>query len=164
MVFIQPSNKMELDLTVKGGEEDYFQVYFMQNNEQLSEEQSVVANYNKVGEFERLKFPLDDDVQKLRLDLGTKPGNVFISNISISSPLHSYEINMKDINLKNSHQVENLKYYQGDLSVSVLGEDPYIEFVPSNEIKGKIIEDNQIIQKFIAFGIALFTTIIFWCM
>lgn len=161
MVFIQPSNKMELDLTVKGGEEDYFQVYFMQNNEQLSEEQSVVANYNKVGEFERLKFPLDDDVQKLRLDLGTKPGNVFISNISISSPLHSYEINMKDINLKNSHQVENLKYYQGDLSVSVLGEDPYIEFVPSNEIKGKIIEDNQIIQKFIAFGIALFTTIIF---
>ncbi|AIQ76766.1 hypothetical protein BJP46_09380 [Paenibacillus odorifer] len=159
--FIQPSNKMKLELTVKSGEKDYFQVYFLKNNEQLNEEQSVVANYNKVGKFEPLKFPLDDDVQKLRLDLGTKPGDLFISNISISSPLHSYEINMKDIDLKNSNQVENLKYEQGNLSVSVLGEDPYIEFVPSNEIKENIIKDNQTVQQLLAFGIALLTAIIF---
>lgn len=114
-----------------------------------------------MGKFEPLKFPLDDDVQKLRLDLGTKPGDLFISNISISSPLHSYEINMKDIDLKNSNQVENLKYEQGNLSVSVLGEDPYIEFVPSNEIKENIIKDNQTVQQLLAFGIALLTAIIF---
>ncbi|WP_232061469.1 ABC transporter permease [Paenibacillus odorifer] len=161
LFFIQPSNKMKLELTVKSGEKDYFQVYFLKNNEQLNEEQSVVANYNKVGKFEPLKFPLDDDVQKLRLDLGTKPGDLFISNISISSPLHSYEINMKDIDLKNSNQVENLKYEQGNLSVSVLGEDPYIEFVPSNEIKENIIKDNQTVQRLLAFGIALLTAIIF---
>lgn len=152
---------MKLELTVKGGEKDYFQVYFLKNNEKLSEEQSVVANYNKVGKFARLKFPLDDDVKKLRLDLGTKSGDIIISNISISSTLQSYEIDMKDINLKNSNQIENLKYEQGNLSVTILGEDPYIEFVPSNAIKEKIIEDNQTIQKFLAFGIALLTTIIF---
>lgn len=152
---------MKLELTVKSGEKDYFQVYFLKNNEQLSEEQSVVANYNNVGEFEQLKFPLDDDAQKLRLDLGTKSGEIIISKISISSSLHSYEIDMKDINLKNSNQIENLKYEQGNLSVLILGEDPYVEYVPSNAIKGKIIEDNQTIQKFLAFGVALITTIIF---
>ncbi|WP_410512542.1 ABC transporter permease [Paenibacillus sp. BR2-3] len=161
LFFLQPSDKMQFEIQLKSDGTDYYQVYFQKNKEEISEKQSVVANYNKKGDFEKLKFPLDDEVKNLRIDLGTKPGRIIINGMSLNSTLHSYEISMKDINLKDSNQIDGLEYESDSLSVTTSGEDPYFVFVPSNEIKTKIISDNQVMHKILAVGLAFLSSFIF---
>lgn len=152
---------MQLHITVKGEEKDYFQVYYLKNKEKLNEEQSIISNYKGAREFERLKFPLDNDVKSLRIDLGTKPGRIIISNISFGSILHSYNVNLEQISFKNSQQIESVEYQRGALSASITGNDAYFQLDPSDDIKAKIYKDNQLVQKLIAAGLAVLTDFIF---
>lgn len=156
--FIQPSNKMTLQITLMGKEKDYYQVYYTKLNEKMSEEQSVVANYNKPGRFEELKFPLDDDIQKLRVDLGTKPGELSIKNISIASSLHSYKVDLKSITLKESNQISGLKVGNNGMNIISAGSDPYIKFVPVGDFKTRVLEDNVLIKNIIACILAIITS------
>lgn len=161
-LFIQPSNKMQLNITFKGAEKDYIQVYYLKDiSSVLSEENSVVANYSKAGDFQKLKFPLDNDVKSLRLDVGTKPGQLVFSSISMGSLLHSYELNMADLSFKKSHQIDDVELNHNVLTLTVSGSDPYFKLVPSDEITAKVIKDNEFVQKLLAAGLALLADILF---
>lgn len=160
-MFLQASHNMNLSITLKSGNEDYFQVYYIEAKEKLSEEQSEVANYKKAGSYEKLNFKLGADISSLRLDLGTKPGEVSIKHIAFGSFFHSYSFDLKNLSLKNSNQVDELKLNKSDeLIAKVAGTDPYVELIPSSELKESIMQDNRAAKDLIAALIALITSIV----
>lgn len=158
LYFMHPSEKMRLDITLESPRDDYFQVYYLTGNEELSEEQSVVTEYKSDSGFNRLKFPLDLGMQSLRFDVGTNPGEVIINEISIRSFFRSYPLNLHDVNLENSHDIENIIHSKGNLKIVISGGDPYFELVVPQRIKDQITEDNKLVNHGVVLFLALLTT------
>ncbi|MFF3923925.1 ABC transporter permease [Paenibacillus lactis] len=158
LYFMPPSEKMRLDITLESPKDDYFQVYFLIGNEELSEEQSVVTEYKSDSGFNRLKFPLDLGIKSLRFDVGTNPGEVIINEISICSFFQSYPLNLHDVNLENSHDIENIIHDKGNLKIVISGGDPYLELVVPQDIKDQITQDNKLVNQGVVLILALLTT------
>ncbi|MDP9677248.1 teichoic acid transport system permease protein [Paenibacillus jamilae] len=161
-LFIQTPTTMYLKMSVKSKIEDDFQVYLMDTKKGsvLSEDNSVSLLYSTPGVSQELKFRLNTDINKIRLDLGSKPSLLTVSDFKIASLLKNYEFSINNISTKKSNQISRYDILDSAVRIETAGNDPYVYVsLPPNN-KERILEDNTLVKHFICLGISLVLSIL----
>lgn len=116
-----------IHFVVAGDHKDVYQVFYMTDGEDYSEERSVTLKYDDIGEEKDFSFLYDVEWDELRFDVGTNPGfttvktaylTYFGKNISVDLLSGAEADAYYDIS--DFARLEN-----GELSIKTIGKDPY---------------------------------------
>lgn len=125
--FILPS---ELSIEVKGQAGDVYQVFY-DRGRGYNEEDSVRSPLSRDGAFETLRFRFPGvKIEKIRIDPGTKPGNVLIGKICVGSFLKKHCWTAQDLCRECAplHDITGFETKDNLLSITSSGNDPYFAF------------------------------------
>lgn len=140
---------LELDITYNAIENDIIQVFYTDGesikefNELQSQNKPIQGN----GVFNTLKFNLPiSKIDKLRIDIGTKPGQIVIKEIKLKRFINIYKWVPKDIltNYKNQNDISNIYEKNGLLYIESLGADPYLSAEGMNGVSNLINDDGML--------------------
>lgn len=136
MIFHKHKNNdsdIKLTMQVLAELPDKYQVFYAKDEQDWKEENSVTASYNNVGEWEQLIFQLPREIEKVRIDLGTKPQIVNIKELSITgnvkvgipldkiqSTYNQLKIPTLEVNSFNFHLTGEDSYFSFKISPYIL--------------------------------------------
>ncbi len=136
---------------------DMMQVFYT-NNLEWNEELSQSKNYN--GNSQELVFEVPSTVRSLRIDVGTKEGEVKIHTIKLKNSWKEIDLlNQLDINEVQMNQIEKISKEDTFITIKANGSDPYfvIDLLVSDLAKlNKVNEYNiNIVKAFIHVAICI---------
>ncbi|MEK3789519.1 MULTISPECIES: ABC transporter permease [Paenibacillus] len=160
-IVVQTPSTMHLKANITNEFTDDFQLYLLDSaDDELSEENSVKANYATPNVTQELKFKMDTNVFKVRFDLGAQPSKPTLSDIKLTSIYQDYDLPLSNITMKNSNQVSDIKFNETSVSFQTDGTDPYVYVSIPNSIKNDVLRDNAYIKYFLVIGISLIVSIV----
>lgn len=138
---IKQVNNLNVILKVKAQHEDTFQVFYSKDT-QFVESNSQKASYSGLANNETLSFLIPEDTRYIRLDLGTVPGEIELSELELRYNYTSMELSTlvqqsRSINDITNITVQNEKHTK----IAISGNDPYIILNLEVINKEKLLKD-----------------------
>lgn len=114
-----------LKMNVLSQEADIYQIFYSFDG-QFSEDKSIKNEYTKVNDNQELLFELPYNIQFLRIDWGTRPANITISNIYFEYKKSHIRMTYNLIeNSSNINNISNIKTSKDRLKITTDGNDPF---------------------------------------
>ncbi len=117
-----------LSFTIVGSEAANIQVYYGADSNFAAGNQTT-AVYKTKGEAETLSFTVPSDAEYVRIDFGSLPAEYTVSGMTYSWNKTSYNVSMLSFGADSAlevNDIENLVGDDGQFSLTVTGEDPFI--------------------------------------
>lgn len=112
---------LEVSYEVSADHEDQFWIY--DNAERALFVESVSNNaYTKVNEFQTITYDVQSEVNSVKLNLGTMPGNVQIKNITLSKKNVSTSVNVDGLEIVNGQK----EVGEAEIAEYTTGQDAYV--------------------------------------
>ena len=140
----------KLFIEVQSRQADTYQVFY-DSGHGYNETESVRSFLKGSGPFEILSFRLPGmKINKIRIDPGTKPGNVLIRKICSKSLLKQRCWTGQELSNEYTplHDISGFETRDGLLSITSTGEDPYFE------LKGDFPREQSIISPLSLYPVA----------
>ncbi|MFR0779314.1 MAG: ABC transporter permease [Zhenhengia sp.] len=148
-----------VELQVKGDNKDIYQVFY--SHGEPFQDKFINQEYNKIGDYQTLKFSIPHDIEKLRFDLGNQEGDIYIREISINYLGNKSIISPEVILVEEQlNDIGNRVIEEDQIKVTSIGADPIITF---NKEKLSIPRVEQINKQisYIIKGVACVITTLF---
>lgn len=132
LVFNIVNFNIRANLTLEYGaianELDRHQVFFS-NGEEWREENSMTAEYISNGKKQEMVYTLPRNIQKVRIDVGNKPGEIIISDLSLNYLWNRVKVNeVLSIGEQDVNDIESMKIEDDSIIINSIGEDPFFIF------------------------------------
>ena len=130
---VQPEIRVCFDLRYENYRRNHFQLFF--RNTQNQKVNILPTIYLKGQPDIRIDAVIpEQSLSMIRLDFGSSPGAVVCRNFVIKG---KKDISMKDMQVRFSNQLKNLKLEPDGLSCSSSGNDPFISFQLKKPLKAQ---------------------------
>lgn len=118
-------------VTAKIEQDDTYQLFYTKadSNNSFTETDSIKKEVKKQDGFQTIKFDLPDtNIKSLRLDPGSKPGDIVIKDIKLKNIVHTYVFYPENIinQFKSNNNIKKFEVKEGLAYISSNGNDPYI--------------------------------------
>lgn len=135
------NENITLAYNVISNKQDIYQLFY-ETDVGISEDKSQKVIYEESGKKEQLEFTIPRDTKQVRLDLGTQPADIVISDVKLKSFGKSLDINFESIiNAENKNQVQDLVKQNDSIIVNTNGSDPFI-YVNLDENNIRLLNEN----------------------
>lgn len=123
-----------LTYKLTGEIEDYYQVFYA-NDEEWTEEDSSTYHNTKLHKAVKVDYSIPDDIKKLRFDLGGAAVGVYIEDIKLTKGGISIPLDLnKFMDETKQNQIAKVTNKDNVLEVVSNGADPYIIYELSDEL------------------------------
>lgn len=154
------NKNITLSYKITSNKQDMYQVFYVTDTE-ISEEKSQRVNYDNVGKEKKMKFTIPKDTKQIRLDFGSQPTDIKISNFKISNLGKSKEINIDNLILsENKNQIENYEKQDNSLLLKTNGNDPYIYIYLDKSMISSLDENFETINLILKIIICFLTDLV----
>lgn len=121
--FKQESKKIKLSYDLISDKKDLFQVFYTSVNNEWNEENSVVQEYKKVNNSQKMEYDIPLETKFLRLDFGNVEKKLKVINLEIE-----FNGNIKKIDLEKNENIilNNEIRINKNSNFEIVGKDPYI--------------------------------------
>lgn len=147
---------IQLEIEVCSDKEDGFQLFYEIDETDFSPENSLLVNYQKVGERQKLIYSIPADVDAIRFDLGVGKSDISIYGMSLvykgtESIVDSEYVENVDLKNEVTYEIKN-----GVMQVRTFGNDPYIVWKCSDWKISDIVRQENIVRTSVLKGLVCF--------
>lgn len=118
-------NVLTLSFELSSQNEDTYQIFYSEDGN-WTEENCTSVGYSVKGEKQKIKYYLPKTTQYIRLDLGTKPGEVLLGNVKLTYSLNTVDLSDNIKIPDTQHQISTIEMREENIFITTDGEDPYI--------------------------------------
>lgn len=120
------NDDITLAYNIKSDKQDIYQVFYG-IDAGISEEKSQKVTYEDLGKEQELKFIIPKDTKSVRLDFGTQPAQIEISNISLEKIGKSISVDPNlIINSESRGGIQDITKQKNNISINIDGNDSYV--------------------------------------
>lgn len=120
------TKNIKLEYSVKAIKSDNFEVYWKNDDEDWSQNNSTNDEYKSDQEVEVLKFNIPTDEDQLRIDLGNQEGVVTISDVKLKHLGKEIDITDNIKLFKEASLIEKIQENGTEINFYCQGSDPFI--------------------------------------
>ncbi|WP_223065904.1 ABC transporter permease [Paenibacillus caui] len=122
----QDNSKVQLSFEIMGPVSDDYQLFFITNDQNWKEENSIHKSYDTPGKWKEIQFDLPKDTTRVRIDLGMQTMKISMKNLAAEAIVkEKIDLNLHNTNLNQLVEESHSDYEWIFLSK---GKDPYIDF------------------------------------
>lgn len=118
-------NQLTLSFEVNSQQDDVFQIFYSEDGN-WNEEECRNIEYNSKNQKQRVKCYLPKTARYIRLDVGTKIGEVLIEDINLIYAGKKINLSDKLIKPNAQSQISDVKKDGETITITTIGDDPFV--------------------------------------
>ena len=158
VITINTNDILKIKIEVKADHTDNYQMFYVLQGEDWTEEQSMSMTYTKENSMQELVYTVPKDVKKLRLDVGQNIGDITLENVKIGQNKEYIDLESYIIpEFKND--IDKLQINERSILIHSKGQDPFIVF-DITQMDKSVFRSNKNINLFLKILICIILDLI----